>query len=644
VVVKRGVLVALGIAVVVAIVGAVAWFGPWFDVDEPVRPGIDESDRSVQAADRFAEAWETGKLASVPFTTASGDVAAATTVITTALTPADDDRPSVVVTRAGRTAADPKRASATARVTWKLDGDRTWTYDTTFALVEQAGAWRVSWTPAVVAPDLAKGDVLRTTRVTAPRGQIVDVAGRSLVGQKGRVTVGIRKSRTPDPAGTARTVAALVGTDPEALVAKVAAAGPEDFIDVVTLERAAYDEIRAEIQPLPGTVFREEAPATDLPAGYARALLGTTGTASKELAAASKGRIVEGDVVGVSGLQAAQDVVLGGTPGLAVQAVATTAGARPRVLKEYPAVPGQPVKVTLDQKVQIAADAVMAGAPAPAALVAIRPSTGDVLAVANGPAGASGYDRALIGRYPPGSTFKVATTFGLLGKGLTPDTVVDCPATITVGKVFRNAEGEVLGSVPFREDFAHSCNTAFISKAKDITAQELTDAAALLGYRKLDLGVPVFGGSVPVATDPTEHAADMIGQGKVEGSPFAVALASASVAAGRSVQPRLIIDPAKPEPVLGSELPAGVVEQLRGLMRRVVTNGTGGAVAGLPGGDVYGKTGTAEFGTESPPKSHAWFTGYQGDVAFAVLVEGGGFGGAVAAPLVAQFLTRLAGP
>ena len=77
-------------------------------------------------------------------------------------------------------------------------------------------------------------------------------------------------------------------------------------------------------------------------------------------------------------------------------------------------------------------------------------------------------------------------------------------------------------------------------------------------------------------------------------------------------------------------------------MRAVVTEGTGGAVNGIPGGDVFGKTGTAEYGTEVPPRTHAWFTGYQGDVAFAVLVEDGGFGGAVAAPLAARFLTALA--
>jgi cell division protein FtsI/penicillin-binding protein 2 len=78
-------------------------------------------------------------------------------------------------------------------------------------------------------------------------------------------------------------------------------------------------------------------------------------------------------------------------------------------------------------------------------------------------------------------------------------------------------------------------------------------------------------------------------------------------------------------------------------MRAVVTDGTGTALKGVPGPPVHGKTGTAEFGTRNPPDTHAWFTGYQDDVAFAVVVEGGGFGAKVAAPIAADFLDRLHG-
>jgi cell division protein FtsI/penicillin-binding protein 2 len=134
----------------------------------------------------------------------------------------------------------------------------------------------------------------------------------------------------------------------------------------------------------------------------------------------------------------------------------------------------------------------------------------------------------------------------------------------------------------------------------------------------------------------------MIGLGMVLASPHRVATLSASVAAGARVAPRLVVDP---EPSAGAAartpLDKGNVSTLQDLMRAVVTQGTGTALVGVPGGAVHGKTGTAEFGSKDPPDTHAWFTGYQGDLAFAVIVEGGGFGAQVAAPLASDFLTRL---
>ncbi len=643
---KRVGMAGAGAVVVLALAGSVAWFGPWRSSDEghrdPARPGLVEGDPAVDAADAFAGAWSAGKLADVAFAPGSGNAAATTALIVGGLTPQAEDRPVVAVTKVDRTPGNDRRSVAVATVSWKLDATRTWIYDTHFALVLRGKNWLVQWTPGVVEPSVAPGEVLRTRRVSATRGQIVDITGAVLVGNAGSVVVGIKPSRTTDPVGLSNTVAKLTGVDAVALAAKVRAAAPDSFVEVTTMARADYDKIRAQIQPLPGTVFREEAATTGLPANYARGVLGSTGSASAATAASSNGRVVVGDVTGLSGVQLAQDAVLAGSPGVTVEAVAIAPGATPRALKAFPATPGRNVTVTLDQRIQSVADATVAGTATPSALVAIRVSTGDVLAVANGPAGSSSYNRAMVGKYPPGSTFKVATTLGLLTNGLTPDTVVNCPATITVGKVFRNAEGEVLGSVPFRKDFADSCNTAFIGQSKNITPDQLTITAALLGYRKLDVGAPVFGGSVPSTADITEHAANMIGQGKAEASPFAVALASASVASGTSMIPRLVIDGADPNPKPGAALPADKIAQLRELMRGVVTGGTGSKLAGIPGGDVFGKTGTAEFGTETPPRTHAWFTGYQGDIAFAVLVEDGGFGGVVAAPLAAQFLTTLA--
>lgn len=635
---KRLAFVLIGALAVVALVAGLVWFGPWRDDASSPAGSIDAGDPPTKAAVAFASHWQQGTLAQAPVTAASGNVAQGTALITGGLG-AVGPGPTVKVTKVERSSGAGDRAEAQATVTWKLDTTRTWTYETRIPLVEESGAWVVAWTPAVIEPSLHAGDALRTSRTVGQRGQIVDAAGTPLTSGAGSVVVGIKKSRATDPEATARTVAQLTGVEPEALVARVRAAGPDEFIEVITLDRPAYDRIRAQVQPLPGTVFREEAATSGVPANFARGVLGATGPATKEIADASKGAVKEGDLTGLSGLQASQNAVLSGSAGLAIEVV-PPAPATPRAIKSFPGTDGKNLTVTLDQKIQSAADEVLARTDK-SALVAIRISTGDVVAIANGSAGSSAYDRALLGRYPPGSVFKVPSTYALLQTGLTGDTVVNCPSTITVGKVFRNSEGSAYGQVPFRTDFAKSCNTAFVGQASKVTAQQLADAAATLGYRKLDLGVPMFNASVPVDGDATEHAAQMIGQGRVEGTVLHVALASASVGSGTSVQPRLIIDPAHRAPTRGPALPEPYVAELRNLMRGVVTDGTGTVLKSVPGPPVQAKTGTAEFGTEVPPETHAWITGYQGDIAFAVLVDSGGFGGAVAGPLAADFLKRI---
>jgi cell division protein FtsI/penicillin-binding protein 2 len=302
--------------------------------------------------------------------------------------------------------------------------------------------------------------------------------------------------------------------------------------------------------------------------------------------------------------------------------------------------------VSLDQRVQEAADSVLVGATKRTALVAIQPSTGKVLAVSNSGPGPNDfeYPLALSGQYAPGSSFKVVTTYALLGKGLTVDTPVNCPPTATVGgRVFHNAENEVLGVVPFHQDFAQSCNTAFVGLSPQVGGTALPDAAHALGLGiPRNLGTPVPTASVPVPGDAADLAAEAFGQGRLAVTPLDMAGVAASVAAGTSRPLRLVLD-ATPPPGPASALSPAIVTSLQQLMREVVTSGTGTALAGVPGAPVAGKTGTAEYGTTEPPRTHAWFIGYQGDLAFSVFVEDGGFGGDAAAPIAAKFLTALAG-
>jgi len=84
-----------------------------------------------------------------------------------------------------------------------------------------------------------------------------------------------------------------------------------------------------------------------------------------------------------------------------------------------------------------------------------------------------------------------------------------------------------------------------------------------------------------------------------------------------------------------------VLPALRDMMRAVVTEGTATALRDVPGGPVSGKTGTAEYGTAVPPRSHAWFTGFRGDLAFAVFVQDGQSSSTTAVPVARAFLTVL---
>src|SRR5690606_36658203 len=148
--------------------------------------------------------------------------------------------------------------------------DRTWSYATSFPLTRQDDDWLIGWTPAVVHPSLAEGELLEATRTVGARGRIVATDGSVLLGPSGRVVVGIRKSRATELAATAREVASRTDVVLAELDAKLATAVPDDFVEVTTLARPAYDRIRDRIQPLPGTVFRVDEGERAVPAGFAK--------------------------------------------------------------------------------------------------------------------------------------------------------------------------------------------------------------------------------------------------------------------------------------------------------------------------------------------------------------------------------------
>ena len=182
-----------------------------------------------------------------------------------------------------------------------------------------------------------------------------------------------------------------------------------------------------------------------------------------------------------------------------------------------------------------------------------------------------------------------------------------------------------------------SCNTTFMTLGLALPPTALGTAARQLGLGAAwRLPVESFSGSVPPPVGLTEQAADAIGQGRVLVSPLAMAEAAGAVQSGRPVAPSLVVgDQAQ----AGPPLPKQTAATLRDLMRATVTNGRATELADLPG-DVAGKTGTAEYGAATPPRSHGWFAGYRGDLAFAVFVYDGQTS-KVAVAIAHSFLAKL---
>lgn len=278
----------------------------------------------------------------------------------------------------------------------------------------------------------------------------------------------------------------------------------------------------------------------------------------------------------------------------------------------------RPLTTTLSRPLQQAAQRAVDSTPTGAMIVAIQPSTGDLLAVAqNAAAGAN--PAALSDLYPPGSTFKIATATAILAAGRTGiDTVVPCPGVATVGQRTIHNANFALGDVPLRTAFAQSCNTTFAMQAAGLGKDALPAAASRLGLAA-DFEIPGVAtetGNVPSAAGTTEQVENSIGQGRVAVSCFGMALVAATVASGRAVTPRLWRE-LKTTVRSGYEAPpSSTITALRTMMRDVVTSGRGTALSRY--GDVHGKTGTAQVGDGT--QAHAWFAGYRGDLAFATLV------------------------
>ncbi|MCM1973401.1 penicillin-binding transpeptidase domain-containing protein [Streptomyces sp. G1] len=330
----------------------------------------------------------------------------------------------------------------------------------------------------------------------------------------------------------------------------------------------------------------------------------------------------------------------GGTPGveLVIRHAAEEVADTP-LLTIAEGEPGK-LRTTLSARVQAAAEKAVKNYPE-SSVVALKPSTGEVLALANHREDA--FNAAFEGKVAPGSTMKIVTTAMLIDNGVASmNSPAPCPDTATwQSQTFKNLPGlQPNENATLANTFMRSCNTGFI---KLIDEEPLTDASLTaeaeerfgLGRDNWQTGISSFDGSVPASGGP-DRAANAIGQGQVQMSPLNMASVTATAITGAFRQPYLVSPDLDDRQLATAKgLPAGTSAQLKQMMRLTATQGTASAVMRGLGGDIGAKTGSAEVDGQA---ANSWFTGFRNDVAAAAMSVSGGRGGEAAGPIVRAVL------
>ena len=411
---------------------------------------------------------------------------------------------------------------------------------------------------------------------------------------------------------------------------------------------------------------------------------------AEDLEALAESGYRAGDVVGRSGLEYGAEALLRGTPGWRL--VAVPRDAPEAVLLETEMVPGGDIAITLRPAVQAAAQDALSSF-ATAATAVVDPKSGDVWALASQPAfnpnamtlgatlggqalapagGGQTFNKAVLGAYPAGSSFKPFTLVAALQTGAaTPATRISCPPTWQYGDfTFRNYMNHALpGQVTLAEAMAFSCNTSYMPLSLSVYEADetaLTDLLFEFGFGA-PTGITYLVEETGIVPDDAwlaengrggysgfEQIQLSIGQGAFLGTPLQVANAYAAIGNGGTLwTPRILTGATLPdgtvleavEPTAAQQISvsaedlAYVTDTLQAVT--TLSYGTGTAAFAGFGIPVAGKSGTAETGTPDP---HAWFPAYAPaddptiSVATILPYIALGTGGTDAAPLVRRVM------
>ncbi len=493
---------------------------------------------------------------------------------------------------------------------------RVWTYSGQFGLRRVNGAWKVDWTPGVVNPSLGPGDRLAVVTHFPPRASVLDTNGDPLELRAPAYVLGVWPDRLSSQAATAQAFARVTRVQTGQVLGQIAAAPPDQFLRLATVDPATYASLRSDLRAVPGLVIRPE--SQRLFQAEATALVGGVGSEINERLRADGALYAPGATVGLSGLEQHYQSQLVGTPTTEV-VVVNSAGAQTGVLAQWPGAAGTPVRTTINPTVQNAALTALDGVSSSGEIVAVQASTGEVMAVAQHQAsGALPAGGPLNAKLVPGTAFTIVSAAALISYGLAKvSTQISCANSFIVGGQTFTSDGTG-EQKPFSADFAEGCSTAFADLSERLTTSQWAQMVREfgIGSKWSQLPVPAFSGSVPSTAGGADLAAQTIGQGNVRMSLLSMALMAAAVEAGHSYVPQVIqtSDPAGPP---GTTLDPDMMSALRGLMRGAVRSGAARA-ASVRGAQVYGQVGLVHTGSGWM----SWFVGYRSGIAIAAIESG----------------------
>jgi penicillin-binding protein 2 len=554
--------------------------------------------------------------------------------------------------------------------------------------------------------EMAENNHQRTLTLPAPRGIIYDRNGKLLVENRNSFTISIVREHTKDLDRTVRVLSQVAGVD-EKFVREVVDKHRREpsYRPIVVLQDATLAQVAAVTArrldfELPDVIV-QEVPTRRYPEAMAAHAFGYVGEVSDKDVSEDEG-LKSGDIVGQSGIEKIYNQLLMGQEG-AKRVVVNSVGREIRVLDEEPPTEGKRLQLTLDVDLQKALEDGFRTSGYNGASVFLDPRSGEVLAFTSVPAYdpnafAAGIDRAtwaglntnelrplqdraIQGRYPAGSTFKMAVAAAALEEGLiTPDFKVYCPGHgVFYGRSFACSlpNGRGHGVMDLRHAIEHSCNVYFYTIGNMLGIDKIHKYATALGLgEKTGIDLPnEVQGLVPspewkranTKNHEKWYAGETIsvsiGQGAVALTPISEAVYIAALAnGGTRVTPHLLkaVNDGKgwqpfiaPAPKSAITLKPETVQAIHDGLWLVVNGAGTGARARIEGRDISGKTGTAQVisnegakaakgKTDLDLRDNGWFVFFaprdNPEIAGAVFVEHGGHGGVTAAPIARHVL------